>query len=438
MKVLTSIRSVLLIVTIIASSAIFAADYDPDTMTVSAASLLEAESLKGTHYSIANDVLVSGFINHYTVNSDFGEFIAIGNRNLKKLLHEIDAIAELKSMNSAGVGIDAAVDVVTDTGKSLKTMATHPVDSVHYMGGGLSRLFKRTTKTITDAGSKVADTVSDTVSGEDDEGDDDAGMSDAASKVTSSYLGIGKAQREIARELEVDPYSDNPVLQAELARVAKVSGTVGKITNILIPIPSVVGIATDVSDMVWKLSPTDLLIQNQETLEALGYSEELIQRFFSNKVYSPTEQTAFVAAVKSLNGVKGREVLLEGAVNVVSEIEGEFMVRAALFAHLYDEQVDPITELLKSPIGSVPVAITRSGNGLIFAPLDMLLWTEDVESTIAEVALLMDEHGGSNKHLLWIEGDVSALALASLEFAGWVESSAAFDKLHAIMKDEAH
>jgi hypothetical protein len=72
---------------------------------------------------------------------------------------------------------------------------------------------------------------------------------------------------------------------------------------------------------------------------------------------------------------------------------------------------------------------------LIFAPLDMLMWTEDVESKIAEVALLMDEHGGSNKHLLWIEGDVSDLALASLESTGWVESSAAFDKLHTIMKD---
>jgi hypothetical protein len=259
-------------------------------------------------------------------------------------------------------------------------------------------------------------------------------MSDTAADLTSSYLGINKAQRKIAGDLEVDPYSDNQVLQAELARVAKVSGSVGKITNILIPIPSVVGIAANVSDIVWTLSPTDLLIQNQETLEALGYSKELIQQFFSNKVYSPTEQTAFVAAVKSLDGVKGREVLLESAVIVVSKIEGEFTVRAALFAHLFHEQVDPFTELLKSPIGSVPVAITRSGNGLMFAPLDMLSWTEDVESTITEVAQLMDEHGGSNKHLLWVEGDVSDLALASLKSAGWVESSGAFDKLHSIMK----
>ena len=47
-------------------------------------------------------------------------------------------------------------------------------------------------------------------------------------------MGIGKAHRELAREMKVDPYSDNVILQAELNRVAQISGSVGKITNILI------------------------------------------------------------------------------------------------------------------------------------------------------------------------------------------------------------
>ena len=47
----------------------------------------------------------------------------------------------------------------------------------------------------------------------------------------------------------------------------------------------------------------------------------------------------------------------------------------------------------------------------------------------------MDEHGGSDEHLLWIEGDVSDLALASLKSQGWVESSDAFDKLESIIQD---
>ena len=94
MNIFTLIRTSLLIVVLAVSSAILAADYEPDTMTVPASSLLDADQLKGEHYSVANDVLVSGYMNHYTVNSDYGQFTAVGNRKMKKLLHEIDAISQ--------------------------------------------------------------------------------------------------------------------------------------------------------------------------------------------------------------------------------------------------------------------------------------------------------------------------------------------------------
>ena len=300
----------------------------------------------------------------------------------------------------------------------------------------MSRLFKRSKKIATDVSSQVTDTVKGNVSGEDhDDGSDDSDVSEMTSQLASAYLGIGKAQREIAANLKVDPYSDNPVLQAELARVAKVSGTVGKIADILIPLPSVVGTVASVSDMVWNLSPTDLLIQNQETLKSLGYSDAIIQQYFANKMYSPTERTAFVAAVKSLDSASGREILMNEAVIAQSAIEGEFMVRSTLFAQLYHEQIEPIVELFSSPNTSVPVAVTSSGDGLIFAPLDHLLWTEQVEEAVTELARLMDQHGSIDERLLWIEGNVSELAYTNLKNAGWVESSDALDKLETTMQD---
>ncbi len=418
------------------SLANLAADYEPDSLTVSAASLLGADKVQGDHYSIADDVLVSGYMNHYTVNSDYGQFTAVGDRQLKKLLHEIDAITQLKAMTQISVGTDAVIGAVADTGKSLVALAKNPVGSVNNLETGMSRLFKRYKKTATDVSSQVTDTVKGNVSGEDhDDGSDDSDVSEMTSQLASAYLGIGKAQREIAANLKVDPYSDNPVLQAELARVAKVSGTVGKIADILIPLPSVVGTVASVSDMVWNLSPTDLLIQNQETLKSLGYSDAIIQQYFANKMYSPTERTAFVAAVKSLDSASGREILMNEAVIAQSAIEGEFMVRSTLFAQLYHEQIEPIVELFSSPNTSVPVAVTSSGDGLIFAPLDHLLWTEQVEEAVTELARLMDQHGSIDERLLWIEGNVSELAYTNLKNAGWVESSDALDKLETTMQD---
>ena len=294
---------------ILATGLIQAAEFEPATLMVSASGLLEANVLKGEHYTIAESVTVDGYMNHYTVDSEFGQFTAVGDRALKKLLHEIDAIAELRKMTSFSTGTDAVIGVVADTGQSVVNLAIHPVQSVKGISAGVSRFFKRTSRTAKNVSSDVAEAVSETFSGDEGSGGDNAAKEEGepglTTQLASSFMGTSKAQRDLARELKVDPYSDNAILQADLNRVAQISGSVGKISKILIPIPSVVGIATDVSDMVWNLSPIDLLIQNEEKLKKLGYTDELIAAFFSNKVFSPSEQTAFVAALESLDKVKG-------------------------------------------------------------------------------------------------------------------------------------
>ena len=434
---------IVLTAAVLVASASQAADFEAATMTVPASSILEPGLLKGEHYAITESVTVDGYMNHYTVDSEFGPFSVVGDRALKNLLHEIDAIAELRKMTSLSTGTDAAIDAIADTGKSVANIVTNPVESAKGMSAGVSRFFKRTTRTAKNVGSEVTESVGESISGDeqsseeqkaDDENDADGDSKDGddpglSTQLASSFMGVGKAHRELARELEVDPYSDNAILQAELSRVAKIAGSVGKFTNILIPIPSVVGTAANMNELVWILSPIDLLIQNEEKLKALGYTDELIQTFFSNKVFSPTKQTAIVAALASLDNAKGREVLLNIANSAETRIEGQFIVRSILFALLYHETVEPIAEFMSAPGGLVPAALTASGNGLIFAPLDQLLWTEEIAAALERLAKLIDDHGATREHLMWVEGRVSDLAVAQLSATGWVESTERFDKL---------
>jgi hypothetical protein len=429
---------------ILVAGAAQAADFEAATMTVSASSILEPGLLKGEYYTVKESVTVEGYMNHYNVDSDFGPFSVTGDWALKKLLHEIDAIAELKKMTSLSTGTDAAVGVVVDTGKSVVNLVTNPVDSAKGMSAGVSRFFKRNVRTAKNVSGEVTETVTESISGDeqsdeeikaddetvaaDDSGEeDDPGLS---TQLASSFLGVGKAHRELARELKVDPYSDNAVLQEELNRVAKISGSVGTLTNFLIPIPSVVGTAANIGDMVWSLSPTDLLIQNEEKLKELGYSDDLIQTFFSNWVFSPTMQTALVAALASLDSAKGREVLLNIANAAETRIEGQFIVRSSLFAKIYHETVEPIAELMSQPNGLIPAAITASGDGLIIAPVDQLLWTQELASAMQRMTQLINDHGATDEHLMWVEGRISELALAQLSAAGWVESTVHTDKLN--------
>lgn len=127
------------------------------------ARILEPGLLEGEHYTIAESVTVDGYMNHYTVDSEFGSYRVVGDRALKKLLHEIDAIAELRKMTSLSTGTDAAVDALADTGKSVANLATHPVESAKGMSTGVSRFFKRTTRTAMNVGSEVTDQVSESI-----------------------------------------------------------------------------------------------------------------------------------------------------------------------------------------------------------------------------------------------------------------------------------
>jgi hypothetical protein len=190
-----------------------------------------------------------------------------------------------------------------------------------------------------------------------------------------------------------------------------------------------------VNDMVWSLSPMDLMIQNEEKLETLGYTDEVIEQFFSNKILSPSERTVFVAALESLDTAQGREVLLGIVNSVKTHIQGEFVVRLVLFAQVYHQNVEPVTEFISVPGGSIPVAITESGNGLIFIPVDHLLWTEEVAVGAERLAKLMDDHDTTGENLTWVEGRVSDIALAGLNAIGWVDSTEAFEKLEVMVKD---
>ena len=430
---------------ILVASAAQAVNFDAASITVSASSILEPSLLKGERYTIQDTVTVDGYMNHYNVDSDFGPFTVVGDRALRKLLREIDAIAELQKMTSVSAGTDAAVGAVVDTGKSVANLATNPVESVKGMSAGVSRFFKRTTMTVVNVSSDVAENVSDSFADDDqsdeeqkvddeiktDDGNEEEDDPTLTTQLTSSVLGVGKAHRELARELKVDPYSKNPVLQEELSRVAKISGTVGTVTNFLIPIPTVVGTAANISDMVWSLSPMDLLIQNEEKLKELGYADEQIQAFFSKEMFTPTMQTAIVGALAALDHAKGREVLLKIALAAETLIEGTFIVRSILFAGFYDKNVEPIAEFLSLSGGMVPVVITASGDGLIIAPVDQLLWTEQIATALERMHKLIVDHGATDEQLMWVDGRISDLAMTQLTATGWVESKEIFDKLES-------
>jgi hypothetical protein len=108
-------------------------------------------------------------------------------------------------------------------------------------------------------------------------------------------------------------------------------------------------------------------------------------------------------------------------------IEGDYFLRAAAFYAGYDKKVERITNLVAA--SRVPVVITESGDGLIFAALDHLLWTEEVAQAVNTIEEIMDANSTSGEQLIWIEGVVSEMAASNLAGLGWDQQPRGMDKL---------
>ena len=153
---------------------------------------------------------------------------------------------------------------------------------------------------------------------------------------------MSKARRQWAHKLGVDPYTTNPVLAKKLDDVAWAAYAGGFAMNFA-PIPPVVGMAASVNTLVWQLPPADIAKKNDAALLKMGVGEPARKAFLKNRFFTPTIQTAFVAALDALGAARGREEAVALATSEAeSEDDARFFRRSAALLARYHAKVEPI------------------------------------------------------------------------------------------------
>src|SRR5207247_8488118 len=106
------------------------------------------------------------------------------------------------------------------------------------------------------------------------------------------------------------------------------------------PALTVTGVTSTFDEMLKEKSPTDLKIVNRKTLLALGANGKETERFLNNNAFSPSEQTAFVLNLRSLNGVANRGAFVRTAGETSSdESDAIFCVQtAALMSKIHKDK----------------------------------------------------------------------------------------------------
>ena len=229
-------------------------------------------------------------------------------------------------------------------------------------------------------------------------------------------LQMSSYKREYATQLGVDVYSSNPVLQKQLNSVAW-AAAVGGLTVSAASMASGSAVVTGLSAarnidqaraIVAAQPPAELMIRNRAALQQMRIDQGLAERFLAQKQFSPRAKTILISSLAAMPGTTGKENLLKVAIDAPDEVTAIFYQEVAELLNGYDDRVARITRIEQS--NRLVVARDVTGKAVVLAPLDYVIWNEQVASRAAEIARSMHLEPGRDRFELWITGTASARA----------------------------
>lgn len=371
-----------------------------------AVDVLPAELIKGEHHEVDAVVRSDGYLNYYTIVSDYGEFEATSTAMLRRRIGEINALAELEDLSQTEVFIKAAADAGVGQLKALKQFATHPIDTVVGIPSGIGRMFERFGRQAGDAVEATKEFVAgDDEDAADDEGGDGESSSDKAMGLTESFFGVSGAERAWSQKLGTDPYSTNEVLKAAIKEVAWAE-RLGRFGMGFAGVPEIPGadIIGEVNDAVWSKDPYELQDLNRARLIATGADEALIEEYLEHPNLSPSQQTLLTAAIAEIEGASGRDGILRQALNTESAAEANFLIKSVTMLAWYHLNQNPVTEV--KTLVAIPTGITADGTAAMLFAVDHVYWTETIAEAAGSRAAQSPGHPVGRREI-WLLGSAS-------------------------------
>ena len=388
-----------------------AADFEAPCV-LSAARLLGA-TVAGPAYRVREAVPTDGYMAHFTIDSDYGEFRCIGTVQAQARIREMDAIAKLMAVSKSDLFADALKRSIEQPIDAVKNIVANPVASVKAVPKTVGHFFSKIGSSIGNAAANVRDRMA----GDDDDTDTDTAASIGRS--AKGVIGFDKAKLDCAKQLGVDPYTDNARLQQEIEKVSwaffagglplRIGAAVASGgASIALTATKVVGLP----DEIYALTPAELNLRNQQAMEAMGVATDVARNFTSNEALSITLRRSIIRSLQALGEVPGRAAIIGVAADCESRRQVEFLEQALALLVRHQAAGKPACTALEV-VGRLPGAVDAAGLLQIPAPVDYLSWTQGVADFAHRDDLL------GRKPLLLLAGDASQRTRAELTTLGW-------------------
>jgi hypothetical protein len=377
-----------------------------------AADLLPADQLRGASFRVRDQVVTDGFMAHFDIDTDFGAFTAIGVPQVRIRIAEAEAIRKLVETSKSDLfaeGLKRSLNTPID---AVKNIVTKPVETAKQVPKTVGHFFGKIGSSIERGVNKVKDQTSD------DAPTPSAGeVGKSIGETAKNVAGFDKARLDTAKQLGVDPYSDNARLQDEMDKVTWAFFAGGLPLRIGAAVASA-GVAVAATNMVgvpadtYALTQAEIAHRDEAALTAMKVSAEDIQAFMIQANLSTTRRHRIVTALNQLPKASGRGLVVRLANGCTTVAQADFMIHALdILVARQNAGAADYTSL--HVIGRLPAAMAANGELQVPAPVDYVTWTE----TVAGFAQ-RDDLGTAPKVLVHT-GRLSDAAAAGLKTAGW-------------------
>lgn len=368
------------------------------------AAILPPELLEGPNHRVTAMRLEPGFVHTYLLGSQFGLMEVRGIGLLRKRINEVNVLVEMEELDISPQAVYAlsVANAATGPVEGSAQFLFHPVKTTVNVPRGMwamARGFYEMTST---------------------------GRTYLEDDYIDEMVGFGKAKREWAYRMGVDPYSTNPHLQRSLDRYGWISLAGGMTVRLpLMAVPSggasyALTVASQFDDLkreVRDKAPEDIRIALRVRLGAMGVDESLADEFLYHRWYSPSRQVVIVESLESLESASNREEFISLAVRADEPYETFSFLRIALMLSGYHRYTSPLDEIFSS--SGLVMAHTVGGDVILPLYIDAGHWTERMAWAAEEVDRFLEWDRDIRAKEMLISGTLSTQARGELQRRGW-------------------
>jgi hypothetical protein len=355
--------------------------------------------VSGPNYTVKPTVRSDGVMRIFDVDTSYGKFTFEGAEFAKLRLHELEAAAAIEKMSQSDAFGQAFGRAALGPIKFGADLITKPADTVERSLSGIGNMLDR-------VGAGLSNTRAD------------------RDNVMESLLGVSDTQRQLAVELDVDPYTDFPPLAERLKQMAGAMAGGGlPVRAGLALVPGGAGIAVSsvtsmdtAKDSLRSKSAAQVIAEARSTLTSLGIAPEAIDRLVENRNYTPADLLIMARALKQL-GAENSAIFVEKAAGAGSRNVAFYHRRRAQILAARSGDLGGLTSFIS--VGGQPINVARNGTIVAAFTFDDIAWTEIQQKTFAGATAQIRHIRPGAIPVLAATGTITPLAATEIQKLGW-------------------